>query len=125
MLHWGYSLWKYQGGERELNLEDVVDSTGAIVVHDGFEASEFVRKELRNHDGYLVLLLYSLLLDVLDGLVDDPWVEGVDHIHHVLLVGELRLAELWEVLQHHFLVIHFLEAVPDPLHGELLVVPRS
>ena len=56
--------------------------------------------------------------------MDDPRVEGVDHIHHVLLVGELRLAELREVLQHHILVGHSLEAVPDPRHRELLVVPR-
>ena len=112
-------------GKWELNLEDVVDSAGAIVGHDGLEAVEFVREELGNHDGHLVLLLFSLLLDVHDGLVDDPGVEGVDHIHHVLLVGELRLAELWEVLQHHVLVSHSLEAVPDPLHGELLVIPRS
>ena len=109
----------------ELNLEDVVDSAGAIVGHDGLEAFEFVSKELRYHDGHLVLLLFSLLLDVLDGLVDDAGVEGVDHIHHVLLVGELRLGELGEVLQHHVFVSHFLEAVPDPQHGELLVVPRS
>ncbi len=57
--------------------------------------------------------------------MDDPRVEGVDHVHHVLLVGQLRLGELREVLQHHVLVIHLLKAVPDPLHGELLVVPRS
>ena len=57
--------------------------------------------------------------------MDDPRVEGVEHVHHVLLVGQLRLGELREVLQHHVLVIHFLEAVPDPHHGELLVVPRS
>ena len=112
-------------GKWELNLEDVVDSAGAIVGHDWLEAVEFACKELGNHDGHLVLLLYSLLLDVLDGLVDDPWVEGVDHVHHVLLVGQLRLGELGEVLQHHVLVGHSLEAVPDPLHGELLVVPRS
>jgi hypothetical protein len=57
--------------------------------------------------------------------VDDPRVECVDHIHHVLLVGHLRLLELGEVLQHHVLVGHLLEAVPDPNHGELLVVTRS
>ena len=112
-------------GKWELNLEDVVDSAGAIVGHDGLEAVEFVRKELGNHDGHLVLLLFSLLLDVLDGLVDDPGVEGVNHVNHVLLVGQLRLGELREVLQHHVLVSHSLEAVPDPLHGELLVIPRS
>ena len=102
-----------------------MDSAFAIVGHDGLEAFEFVRKELRNHDGHLVLLLFSLRLDVLDGLEDDPRVEGVDHVHHVLLVGHLRLGELGEVLQHHVFVGHFLEAVPDPHHGELLVVPRS
>ena len=102
-----------------------MDSAGAIVVHNGLEAVEFVRKELRNHYGNLVLLLYSLLLDVLDGLEDDPRIEGVDHVNHVLLVGQLRLGELGEVLQHHVLVSHSLEAVPDPLHGELLVIPRS
>ena len=97
------------------------DSISAIVGHEGIEVLEYSCKR--------VFLLFSLLLlevlDFLDGLVDDPRVDGVDHIHHVLLVGELRLTELGEVLQHHVLVSHSLEAVPDPLHGELLVVPRS
>ena len=93
--------------------------------------SKFFANKLRSfetivdNDGYLVLLFYSLLLDVLDGLEDDSRVEGVDHVNHVLLVGQLRLGELGEVLQHRVLVSHSLEAVPDPLHGELLVVPRS
>ena len=102
-----------------------MDAAFAVIGHDGLKAAQSFCKELGNHDGHLVLLLYSLLLDVLDGLVDDTGVEGVDHVHHVLLVGELRLGELGEVLQYHVFVSHFLEAVPDPHHGELLVVPKS
>jgi len=102
-----------------------VDAAFAVVGHNGLEAAQSFCKELGNHDGHLVYLLYSLLLDVLDGFVDDSRVKGVDHVHHVLLVGHLRLLELGEVLQHHVLVGHFLEAVPYPHHGELLVVPRS
>jgi len=102
-----------------------VDSALAIVGHNGLKAAKSFSKELANDDGHLVYLLYSLLLDFLDGLVDDSRVKCVDHVHHVLLVGWLRLGELGKVLQHQFFVGHFLEAVPDPHHGELLVVPRS
>ena len=102
-----------------------MDAAFAVVGHDGLEAAQSFCKELGNDDGHFVLLLYSLLLDVLDGLVDDSRIKGVDHVHHVLLIGHLRLLELGEVLQHHFFVGHLLEAVPDPHHGELLVVSRS
>ncbi len=81
-------------------MEDSAQPVLLLVPADSFEFLEAFCKERRNGDLHSLLRLLLLLLQLEDRFLNDSGTEGVEYVHHVLLVWHGN----WHVLQNHFFI---------------------